>query len=216
MKDNGVALDCCRMQLMSLKGIFPKDLKNLQKLWCRFNGLKSLREIPSEVNLRELNCSFNDISSLRGISTSTNLIYLNCSSNELSSLEEISCLANLLELNCCYNHISSLKSLSTLRNLQKLYCTTNNLSSLEGILTLENLQILYCCHNRLKSYKYIPHAVIEINLHGNPVNKFYKEKDVKELSGTKKFMILKDERISLDSHVSFLSEMDFYKLYAFF
>ena len=131
-------------KVKSLKGI--EHFKNLKKLYCRLNQLKSL-DVSKNTALTNLNCDFNQLTSL-DVSGHTALKKLYCEGNQLTSLN-VNGDTNLNYLDCTYNQLTSL-DVSGDTALSELNCESNQLKSLDvsGHSALKNL---FCQNNQLRS-----------------------------------------------------------------
>jgi len=80
-----------------------------------------------------------------------------------------------------------------------------------------DLRTLFVHSNNLRSLKHLPSNIIHYCFEENPIFLFYEHPvGYHEVSGTSKFLKLKDERKNLLSYVGLLKEENLYKLYVFF
>ena len=134
--------------------------KNIKKLDCSNNGLKSIISFPK---LEILICEYNDIELLPIF---PELINLQCEANKLKKIELS---PNIEEIDCSFNNLESLpkfpylrkldcgnnklKSLPEFINLEELHCINNEFKDLPSI---KNLKKLDCSYNKLTSLPFLP------------------------------------------------------------
>jgi len=100
-------------------------------------------------------------------------------------------------------------------NLQHLDCSYNSISSLKGLLNLKKLNGIYFYHNCFLSFKYLPENAFDVYYDVNPICDFYEQPVCHELSGTTKFLILREER-NFNSYIGFITEENLFELHLFF
>jgi Leucine-rich repeat (LRR) protein len=131
------------------------NLKNLEKLFLKRNGLKKLPNSLGELKqLEELNLRGNSLISIpKSIGTLKNLNKLNLRHNSLSNLpEEIGELENLCELKLENNELTQIPhSIGNLKSLLKIYLSNNYLKEIpNSIGKLISLQEIKLKNNKLK------------------------------------------------------------------
>ena len=133
--------------------------KNLEKLNCSNNHLKSLPALPE--NLKTLFCDNNKLTLLNTLPQ--NLEDLFCDNNKLTCLPSLP--KNLKELYCSNNQLSLLPNLP--ENLKILCCYNNELTLLPTL--PQNLEDLYCFHNQLHVLPNLPQNIEELDYCYNPI-----------------------------------------------
>ena len=104
-----------------LESLNVTGCRNLQELYCEFNGLKTL-DVSSNTALKKLNCEINNLRTL-DITNNQALTELNCQGNSLTTLD-LSKNTALMELACGYNNLIAL-DVSKNTNLTMLACWSN-------------------------------------------------------------------------------------------
>jgi len=205
---------------------FIATLRNVKILVCAVGNLKSLEALRNWKNLKILNCSGNKLSSLESLENMKKLKKIDCSFNLITSLKPLRGLSSTLEKIECYsNDITSLRPLKDFNSLKTLDCSLNsiagNLVDLSKCIFLKKLFISY---THVDSIKGLPPNVKYVEIEGNSIgideNPFGEEKidKLKELSGTKKFLLLKDLLFceQKNSMISWISENSLMSLYDYF
>jgi len=174
---------------------------------------KSLTNLSLLKNLVIDTCDVVNIEPLRMLKK---LVYLECPRNQITSLEPLRKLKDLEYLGFSYNYVTSLEPLSSLTKIQHLSFEKNNVSSLIPLISLCNLRWISVGRCKFKSWKGVPENVNYLVLE-NYYEYWYVLENIKELSGTSKFRLIKEilEKKEI-SWISWINIFDLNKLYDFF